>query len=605
MFVTLAITPNPKVLIVSMLLISMSAVSNLQAQGMDPRLAIREAREISVNTAENTTQAIGAGQSVNSWDDRFGFGKSAALNGWASAVAYDAKGNVYVGGSFTNAGKVASTTYIGYWDGENWTNVGDGLNGPVTSINVVGSDVYVGGQFSIAGTVPISQNLVKWNGISWVSVGDGLPGLVTDVEEFQGSLYVSGWFSNAGNSGASFIARWDGRNWQPLASGVNGWVSSMAVYKNKLVVAGLFTGAIGVAGTKYIAAWDGENWTSLGSGSNDLMLTVTSDGDYLYAGGAFTSVSNVGGTSYIAKWDGHTWASMGGGLSDWVSSIHAVNDVVVVGGWFKNAISSQGSSVCVNRLASFNNKSGSWSSVGNGISYTVDKESVALSAIQLKGSVYVAGVFNMAGNTPSIGFGRWIDMSAQVYEMPKLVSPSNHTVVYGSSANLKWEAVAGAIGYTIQISSDSSFNKDVKTVTSSNAEYTLRDVVPSVDYFWRVRSDFTDISSQWSQSHHFMRGVATSLDDETLRPGEFRLLQNYPNPFNPSTTIGFELSESAQVTITIHSVDGRQVATLVNDLKSAGRHQVVFDAQNLSSGVYLYRMQTQKNVITRTMTLIK
>jgi hypothetical protein len=83
------------------------------------------------------------------------------------------------------------------------------------------------------------------------------------------------------------------------------------------------------------------------------------------------------------------------------------------------------------------------------------------------------------------------------------------------------------------------------------------------------------------------------------------LLQNYPNPFNPSTTIGFELSESTQVTITVHSVDGRKVATLVNEMKSAGTHQVNFDASNLSSGVYLYRMQTQKNVITRTMTLVK
>ncbi len=598
----ISILTTPKALIVSVLLCTAVAASNLYAQSSDPRIAIRDSREIGVKITDNTTQAIGVGQSVNTWDNRFGFGKSAALNGWGSAVANDSKGNVYVGGSFTNAGSISGTSSIGYWNGESWASVGNGLNGPVTSIHVMGNDVYVGGRFLVAGVV---QYLVKWDGSSWVSIGNGLTGMVTDVEWYDGSLYVSGWFSNAGNNGASFIARWDGYNWQPLAGGVNGWVSSMVVYQDKLIVAGLFTEATGVAGSNYIASWDGNDWSSLGSGSNDLMLTVTTDGKHLYAGGAFTSVSNTEGTSYIARWDGQNWGSIGSGLSDWVSSIHVVDNTVAVGGWFKNAIDASGNQVAANRLATFDLGTANWSSVGNGISYSVDKETVALSVVQLNGSVYVAGVFNMAGNTASLGFGRWIDMTAQVFEIPKLVSPSNHTIVYGNSANLKWDAVEGAIGYTIQISTDSSFNKDVNSINTYKTDYTFNGVVQSVDYYWRVRSDFANMNSQWSVSHHFTRGVATSLDDEVLKPGEFRLLQNYPNPFNPGTTIGFELSEATQVSITVHSVDGRLVATLANEMKSAGKHQVAFNAQNLSSGVYLYRMQTQKNVITRTMTLIK
>jgi hypothetical protein len=600
-----SILTTPKALIASLLFLSMVVVSHAQAQNADPRLAIRGSRDIGVSSVVDATLAIGAGQSVNNWDDRFGYGKSAALNGWGSAMASDTRGNIYLGGSFTQAGGFTSANYIGYWNGDNWSKLGEGLNGPVTSISVMGSEVYVGGQFTMAGALPISQNLVKWDGAKWVSVGNGLPGLVTDVEYFDGSLYVSGWFSNAGNSGASYIARFDGSSWQPLASGVNGWVSSMAVYNDKLVAVGLFTGAGGKPGTSYIAAWDGNEWASLGGGSNDLMLTVTSDGKFLYAGGAFTSVSNVEGTSYIARWDGRNWESLGGGLSDWASSIHVVDGVVAVGGWFKNAINANGKQVSVNRLATFNTENGSWSSVGNGISYSVDKETVALSVAQVNGNVYVAGVFNIAGNTPSLGFARWIDMMAQAYEMPKLVSPSNHTVLYGSSAKLKWDAVDGSMGYTVQISTDSTFNAGVITESTVKTDYTLNNVTPSVDYYWRVRSEFANMSSHWSPRHQFMRGVATSLEEGALQPGEFRLLQNYPNPFNPGTTIGFELSESTQVTITIHSVDGRIVATLVNELKTAGSHQASFDAQNLSSGVYLYRMQTQKNVITRTMTLVK
>ncbi len=579
--------------------------SNVAAQSNDPRLAIRSARDFGVNLASHNAEAIGTGQSVNSWDDRFGHGKPAAINGWGSIVEHDDRGKIYLGGAFTKAGSVTNANYIGCWDGESWNTVGDGLNGPVTSISIIEGEVYVGGQFTIAGAIPTSQNLVKWNGSSWASIGDGLPGLVTDVEKFNGELYVSGWFSNAGNNGASFVARWDGKNWYPLAQGVDGWVSSMAVYKGKLIVAGLFTNASGVAGTKYVAAWDGSKWTSLGAGANDLMLTVTTDGDNLYAGGAFTSVSNVSGTSFIAKWDGNNWSSLGNGVSDWVSSIHVEDDVIVAGGWFKTANNPNGDQVFVNRLAMFNLGTSQWSSVGNGVSYSVDKETVALSVAQVKGNVYVAGVFNMTGSTPSIGFGRWIDQTAQVFETPKIVSPANHAVVYGSSAALKWDHVDGALTYTVQISTDSSFERDVKTVVTYKTDYNFLNVAPSVDYYWRVRTEFAYLSSNWSDTYHFMRGVATSIDEDPLKPGEFRLLQNYPNPFNPGTTIGFELSESTQVTITVHSVDGRQVATLVNDLKPAGTHQVAFNAQNLSSGVYLYRMQTQKNVITRTMTLVK
>lgn len=599
------ISPKSNIaLIIALVIVAISAASAV-SQSMDPRVALRAARDITYIGTGEQLQAIGSGQSVNSWDDRFGHGKSAALNGWGSVVALDKDGNVYVGGSFTKAGSVDNANYISFWNGENWTNIGDGLNGPVSSINVIEGVVYVGGTFTLAGAAPSSQNLAKWNGSKWESIGDGLPGLVTDVEVYNGSLYVSGWFSSAGSNGASYIARWDGQQWHPLAQGVNGWVSSMVVYDGKLIAAGLFTTASNVNGTRYIAAWDGSKWSALGNGANDLMLTVTTDGKNLYAGGAFTSVSNVAGTSYIARWDGKKWSSLGNGVDDWVSGIHVDGDNVAVGGWFRAASNGVGNSILSKRLASFNSSTGLWTNIGNGVSYPVEKEAVVLSVAQAKGNVYVAGVFNMTGSTSALGFGRWIDETVQYYETPKLVSPANRTVVYGGSASLKWGAVDGAVGYTIQVSNDPNFTSIVKSATTYTSEYTFQNVTPSVDYYWRVRTEFAYSNSYWSDSHHFVRGVATSVEDETAQPGEFKLLQNYPNPFNPSTTIAYVLGESAQVTITVHSADGRLVATLVNGTVSAGSYTASFDAKNLSSGVYLYRMQTPKNVITRTMTLIK
>jgi hypothetical protein len=76
-------------------------------------------------------------------------------------------------------------------------------------------------------------------------------------------------------------------------------------------------------------------------------------------------------------------------------------------------------------------------------------------------------------------------------------------------------------------------------------------------------------------------------------PERFSLAQNYPNPFNPSTTIAYELPRTVQVSLNVYNTLGLQVAALVNESKSAGMFTVQFDAGNLTSGVYFYRLQAR------------
>ena len=83
------------------------------------------------------------------------------------------------------------------------------------------------------------------------------------------------------------------------------------------------------------------------------------------------------------------------------------------------------------------------------------------------------------------------------------------------------------------------------------------------------------------------------------------LSANYPNPFNPETTIRYALPQAGQVRLVVYDLLGHEVAVLVDQSRPAGNHTVRFGADNLSSGLYVYRLQAQGKTIVRTMILVK
>jgi len=86
-------------------------------------------------------------------------------------------------------------------------------------------------------------------------------------------------------------------------------------------------------------------------------------------------------------------------------------------------------------------------------------------------------------------------------------------------------------------------------------------------------------------------GVATSVErNPELRPADFQLVQNYPNPFNPTTTIQYRIPVKSHVILEIYNVQGRKIRTLLDSYEEAGLHSVEFNASDLSSGVYFYRI---------------
>ena len=88
-------------------------------------------------------------------------------------------------------------------------------------------------------------------------------------------------------------------------------------------------------------------------------------------------------------------------------------------------------------------------------------------------------------------------------------------------------------------------------------------------------------------------------------PTEYILTQNYPNPFNPATKINFSLPKGSDVKLTVYNILGQQIEVLVNGFRNAGTYELIWDASNLPSGVYIYRLETGSNVISKKMMLLK
>ena len=149
------------------------------------------------------------------------------------------------------------------------------------------------------------------------------------------------------------------------------------------------------------------------------------------------------------------------------------------------------------------------------------------------------------------------------------------------------------------------------TVTRLRTTTVELDIMPRLQqgssYNWTVKvSDGINSVASPDTFKFFRSSTVTFL--ETLPediPSSFSLVQNYPNPFNSQTIIRFDLPKGSHVSLKVFDLLGQQVAVIVDELRPAGSHKVVFDASDLTSGVYFYRLQTGAFVQTRKLLLIR
>ena len=115
------------------------------------------------------------------------------------------------------------------------------------------------------------------------------------------------------------------------------------------------------------------------------------------------------------------------------------------------------------------------------------------------------------------------------------------------------------------------------------------------------------VSDFGSKSVRMIINQENSLDEEINNgsPSGFHLKQNYPNPFNPETTIEYSIPEASKISLKVYNSLGKEVAVLSNEFKNAGTHSVNFNASNLISGVYIYKLQSDDLTLSKKLMLIK
>ncbi|MDO7849557.1 hypothetical protein Q5H92_24555 [Hymenobacter sp. M29] len=356
-----------------------------------------------------------AANNIAKWNGTAWSGLGAGVNGAVSTLAVAGSGDVYVGGSFTQAGGGAASN-VARWNGTAWSPLGTGLDAPVRVLLVAGNgDVYAGGNFTQAGGVAANY-VARWNGTAWSRLGTGA-GLNNAVSALvlasNGDVYAGGFFIKADGIPASAMAVWNGTAWSSLGlgtgNGVYGGVYAVAVAGNgDVYVGGSFT-QVGSVAANNIAKWNGTAWSPLGTGTaygsslgNILALALASNGD-LYVGGNITQAGGVA-AYFVAKWNGTAWSPLGAGMAP-LNTAGAVLALAVAGNGdvYAGGRFTQAGGVTANRVAKWNGSV--WSALGTGFA---DRNDVVNAlAIASNGDVYAGGSFTQTGGVTTANVAKW------------------------------------------------------------------------------------------------------------------------------------------------------------------------------------------------------
>ncbi|MBU1919694.1 T9SS type A sorting domain-containing protein, partial [bacterium] len=214
---------------------------------------------------------------------------------------------------------------------------------------------------------------------------------------------------------------------------------------------------------------------------------------------------------------------------------------------------------------------------------------------------------------PGHGMPEFTDLDYPCVEQGAAGEVGSDVILPVELASFTATANDGSIALNWNTASETDVS-DFEVLRNSELVYTVeaRNTANGAEYAWTDGNVENGTTYTYALMMVGMDGSRTELSTVEATPSfnsatitEYALHQNFPNPFNPETSIAFDVVESGFVTLSVYNVLGQEVASLVNGTMDAGRHVVSFDAANLTSGLYLYRMEANGFTAQMKMVLMK
>lgn len=457
----------------------------------------------------------------------------AALQESSTVLAIVPNGNdLYIGGTFTTIGGLKArgiarfNMQTGVWSTLGNDNVanGNGVNGLVAAIVVVGSDLYIGGSFTRgynSSSSNVSANCIAkfnlttktWSALGADSgpTGNGFDGDVGSIAVLNGSVYMGGTFKHAHVSNGNDIltngvARWTGTTWAALGKGTttdtsSGVVSDLVVIGNDVYVGGNFTGVTNSndvkLGVGYLARWNTQTsaWATVGTGvgaaNNGVdgeVHALATNGTDLFVGGAFGQAVNSGSSKLLAnnlaKWNGTTWGvvgssatAMGNGVENTVWELTYNGGLLYVGGEFIGGMTN-GAKTSANGIARWDGTN--WTALGanmgaggNGVNFTV------YAITPVSGMLYVGGDFSEAYNSSSnkvsaSTIARWNGSAWSALSAAPVKALATVSAASFSAGELTAEGIVAAYGTGLATATQSATTTPLPT-TLAGTSVAVRD----------------------------------------------------------------------------------------------------------------------------------
>jgi hypothetical protein len=581
----------------------------------------------------STTGTGASAKGVAFWDGSVWEGVGDGVQGFVRALAVS-DDFLFAGGRFWKAG-AETVGNIACWDGTSWESLGEGFNNDVNALTFYDGHLVAAGRFTEADGVPI-DHIASWDGYTWQPLGLGINGTIYALEVSGDCLIAGGNFTRANGDFVRNIARWDGSSWSSMGEGIYGFVWSLATYDEDLIAGGLFSSA-GESQALCVARWDGETWSGLGSGvdaqNRGGVYALSEYKRGLYAGGSF-HIAGQKPSHNVALWDSISPRLAVGVFQN--PYLTQYLDLYLIGSEPLDSTSLSlevgGHSV---QLRSIDRRENLWMA---DFSVSTPAESLSISACgtDLVGNETCVDVecltqwvsASEGGEVWADGGGLLLSIGAGVlpHDAHILVSPCreeptpDHNYLQGSIALLTSPLNTEGGGHrAYRIGPKLSLNGEAYLELRYDESGLESGVTPDQLYIEQEEAGCLEcvvdvkqqtVGAQITRFGSFYLRVGEPGRSRLRDRGFFRVVSIAPNPFVGVSLIQFEIRAPQRLSVTVYSIEGREVRRLTDCVAYPGTQTVVWDGKSadgrrVAGGVYVVRFVSETGTHSAKIVLVR